>query len=323
MELIHGDCLIELKKLKDKSIDFVYLDLPYGQTSCKWDKKIDHHALWIELKRIAKSDRTPFFFSCTTKFGFELFNSAPKGYFRWDLVWEKNRAAGFLNAYKLPMRKHEMVYCFAKKTPEYDVSSHSEYTLETSNREEQDDNYEVYGKLGKGKKKVKSKTHKDPLPTSILPPHDDHELVYCFAKKTPEYDVSSHKFHYEDNPRPRKTEVYAIDNPNKIKAKIYEDPLPTSVLPDIPSSWCKFKLDEKINHRTSKPIKLMEFLLKYWSKEGDTVLDPTAGSGSMGIACKNMNRNFIGIEKDDDIFKIMKDRIENHKPPDKSQEAQP
>ena len=57
----------------------------------------------------------------------------------------------------------------------------------------------------------------------------------------------------------------------------------------------------------------MEFLLKYWTKEGATVLDPTAGSGSMGIACKNMNRKFIGIEKDSDIFKIMTDRIENHK----------
>lgn len=254
MQLIHGDCLIELKKLKDKSIDFVYCDLPYNCTACHWDKKIDHHALWIELKRIAKSDRTPFFFSCTTKFGFELFNSAPKGYFRWDLVWEKNRAAGFLNAYKLPMRKHEMVYCFAKKSPEYDVSSHSEYTEDKRPNRIQND---IYGKV-------------------------------------PNVDRKQHK-----------------------------DPLPTSILPDIPSSWCKFKLDEKVNHRTSKPVKLMEFLLKYWSKEGDTVLDPTAGSGSMGIACKNMNRKFIGIEKDDDIFKIMKDRIENHKPPDKSQEVQP
>ena len=460
MKLIHGDCLVELKKIKENSIDFVYLDLPFGQTACKWDKKIDHHALWIELKRIAKSDRTPFFFSCTTKFGFELFNTAPKGYFRWDLVWEKNRAAGFLNAYRLPMRKHEMVYCFAKKTPEYDVSSHSEYVEETGrNKEHQID---IYGK--KGQKCVNSKTHKDPLPTSVLPPQEEsdcftyepqanHELVYCFAKKTPEYDVSSHKFHYENNPRPRKTEVYAKDNPNKIKAKIFYDPLPTSVLPpqdnhelvycfakkspdydvsshltgeevvkpasindkylmnassyhccydkphkgkvvkdalptsvlppqenhelvycfakkspnydvsshltgeeienppcnnciytmetsaggkdcfykpfkskvlknplptsvlppqENPSSWCKFKNDEKVNHRTAKPVKLMEFLLKYWSKEGDTVLDPTAGSGSMGIACLNMNRKFIGIEMDNDIYQIMKDRIENH-----------
>ena len=313
MELIHGDCLVELKKIKEKSIDFVYLDLPFGQTSCAWDVKIDHHALWIELKRIAKSDRTPFFFSCTTKFGFELFNTAPKGYFRWDLVWEKNRAAGFLNAYKLPMRKHEMVYCFAKKTPEYDVSSHltGEEVDKPPSINHKFITEQCGGNLKRFNKNHKSKVLKEPLPTSILPPQDDHELVYCFAKKTPEYDVSSHKYHYENNPRPRKTQVYAKDNPNKIKAKIYEEPLPTSIL-DIPSSWCKYSLDEKINHRTAKPVKLMEFLLKYWSKEGDTILDPTAGSGSMGVACINMNRKFIGIEKDEEIFKIMKDRINNH-----------
>jgi len=61
MNLIKGDCLVELKKLPDKSINFFYLDLPYGQTSCDWDVKLDHEALWIELKRLAKSDRTPFF----------------------------------------------------------------------------------------------------------------------------------------------------------------------------------------------------------------------------------------------------------------------
>ena len=54
MNLIKGDCIIELKKLPDKSIDFFYLDLPYGQTACKWDVKIDHKALWIELRRLAK-----------------------------------------------------------------------------------------------------------------------------------------------------------------------------------------------------------------------------------------------------------------------------
>jgi len=389
MELINGDCLIELKNIKDKTIDLVYLDLPYGQTACAWDKKLDLKALWIELRRIAKNDRTPFFFSCTTKFGFELFNNSPKGFFRWDLVWEKNKASGFLNAYKLPMRKHEMIYCFAKKIPEYDVSSH--LTGEEVENPPRKDKYLIEkcgGNLKRFSKNFKSKVLSEPLPTSILPPQEDHELVYCFAKKSPEYDVSSHltgeeleypasindKFlmnatHYSkcfdkpykskvtSEPLPtsilppqedhelvycfaKKTPEYnvsshltgeEVENPPSInhkyiknatsyskcfdkphKSKVTSEPLPTSILPDIPSSWCKFKLDEKIDHRTSKPVKLMEFLLKYWSKEGDTILDPTAGSGSMGVACKNMNRKFIGIEKDTEIFKIMENRINNH-----------
>jgi DNA modification methylase len=320
MNLIHGDCLVELKTLPDKSIDFFYLDLPYGQTACKWDVKLDHKALWIELRRLAKSERTPFFFSCTTKFGFELYNSAPKGWFRWDLVWKKNRAAGHLNAYKLPMRKHEMIYCFAKKCPEYDVSSHKEYTESVNNSS----NHKYLQQTIRENRKKKlnnnytSKVFKDPLPTSdITPPTEEHELVYCFAKKTPHYDVSSHK-----DSKTGGDLIGELDNSKLIEREKggktifrtntkHKDPLPTSDI--TPSSWCEYTLDTKIDHRTSKPIKLMEFLLKYWTREGDTVCDPTAGSGSMGIAALNMNRKFIGIEKDDKIFQLMKDRIENHK----------
>ncbi len=243
MDLKKGDCLEVLKTLPDKSIDFVYLDVPFGQTACKWDQKLDLSALWKELKRLARSDRTPFFFSCTTKFGYEIIKSNEK-YFRWDLVWEKNKAAGFLNAYKLPMRKHEMIYCFAKKSPEYDVSSHKEFKQDKHISQYVNDD-QIYGKVN--------------------PP---------FSKR-------------------------------------HKDPLPTSVLPEQPSSWCKFKLDSNTGHRTAKPVALMEFLLKYWTQEGWTVLDPTMGSGSMGIAAKRMKRKFIGIEKDDDIFELAKQRIKS------------
>ena len=53
----------------------------------------------------------------------------------------------------------------------------------------------------------------------------------------------------------------------------------------------------------------MKWILKYYSKEGDTVFDPTMGSGSMGVACKEMNRNFIGIEKDPEIYEVAVNRI--------------
>jgi len=56
MNLIEGDCLVELKKLPDKSINFFYLDLPYGHTSCKWDHIIDLALLWVQLKCLAKSN---------------------------------------------------------------------------------------------------------------------------------------------------------------------------------------------------------------------------------------------------------------------------
>ena len=63
-------------------------------------------------------------------------------------------------------------------------------------------------------------------------------------------------------------------------------------------------------HPTQKPVELIEYLIKTYTNEGDTVLDNCMGSGTTGVACQNLNRDFIGIELDDKYFQIAKDRIE-------------
>ncbi len=65
-------------------------------------------------------------------------------------------------------------------------------------------------------------------------------------------------------------------------------------------------------HPTQKPVELLEYLIKTYTNEGETVLDNTMGSGSTGVACVNTNRNFIGIELDDEYFEIAKERLERH-----------
>ena len=65
-------------------------------------------------------------------------------------------------------------------------------------------------------------------------------------------------------------------------------------------------------HPTQKPLDLMDYLVKTYSNEGDIILDFTMGSGTTGVACKNLNRSFIGIEMDDKYFEIAKHRIESH-----------
>jgi site-specific DNA-methyltransferase (adenine-specific) len=62
-------------------------------------------------------------------------------------------------------------------------------------------------------------------------------------------------------------------------------------------------------HQTQKPVALMEYLIKTYTNEGETVLDFTMGSGTTGVACVNLNRKFIGIEMDEGYFKIAKERI--------------
>lgn len=70
---------------------------------------------------------------------------------------------------------------------------------------------------------------------------------------------------------------------------------------------------EKTVHPTQKPVELLEYLIKTYTLEGETVLDFTMGSGSTGVACQSTNRNFIGIELDEKYFNIAKERIENNK----------
>ena len=90
----------------------------------------------------------------------------------------------------------------------------------------------------------------------------------------------------------------------------YEPPNPVSVMDEPVSMFESTKVFiGKRHHQTEKPQDILEFFLKYWTDEGDTVLDPTMGSGSTGVACKKLNRNFIGFEKDDNIFKVAESRL--------------
>ena len=77
------------------------------------------------------------------------------------------------------------------------------------------------------------------------------------------------------------------------------------------SNILKYKKDYNGHHPTQKPVLLLEDLIKTFSNENDLVVDLTMGSGSTGVAAKNLNRNFIGIELDDKYFEIAKDRINN------------
>ena len=75
---------------------------------------------------------------------------------------------------------------------------------------------------------------------------------------------------------------------------------------------CKHNSTDKSGyHPTQKPVALMEYMIKTYTKEGETVLDFTMGSGTTGVACKHLNRNFIGIELDEDYLQIAKERIHN------------
>ena len=78
---------------------------------------------------------------------------------------------------------------------------------------------------------------------------------------------------------------------------------------NYPDTILNFNNEGKTVHPTQKPVELLEYLIKTYSLEDQTVLDFTMGSGSTGVACKNTNRSFIGIEKEKEYFDIAKQRI--------------
>ena len=138
----------------------------------------------------------------------------------------------------------------------------------------------AYGKLQIKQPKTSGASWEPALPNSVVKEDNQGKIIHTIQ-------------HTVEN-------IHHHCNKQRSGESKYEPPLPNSML-EIKSSRGK--------HSTEKPVALMEWVLKYYSKEGDTILDPTMGSGSTGIACKNMGRNFIGIEMDGEIFEFAKERI--------------
>lgn len=234
--LFNDDCLEVLPTIKDKSVDMILADLPYGTTACKWDSVLPLDVLWKEYNRICKENGA-MVFTCAQPFTTVLANSNLK-YLKYEWIWEKSQGTNPLNAKIMPLKCHENILVFYKKKPTYNPqfwysTPYTGFSSETSKLGE------VYG------------------------------------------DVKSKHRNNEDGSR-------------------------------YPKTVLKFKQD-KGYHPTQKPILLMEYLIKTYTNENETVLDNTMGSGTTGVAAVKTNRNFIGIEKEKQYFEIAQSRILNEK----------
>lgn len=231
-----GDCLVEMDKIADKSVDMILCDLPYGTTACKWDSVIPFEPLWKHYERIIK-DNGAIVLTATQPFTTVLISSN-FGLFRYELIWDKIRAATGLNAAKMPMKTHENICVFYKKQPTYNPQ------------------------MTEGKPFDKTKFNGYSLDAEVTG-------AGVFNSKKNEgfrFPVSIQKFS---------------------------------------QNWTR----QQQIHNTQKPVELMEYLIKTYTNEGETVLDNCMGSGTTGVACKKTGRHFIGIEKDPKYFEIAVSRV--------------
>lgn len=167
-------------------------------------------------------------------FGADLINSNRKWY-RYEWIWHKTTAVGFLNANRMPLRTHENILVFYEHLPTY------------------------------------------------------------HAQKTP------------GNPYSAKRSARATRNYGRFER--------TATISDgmrYPRDVLTFSNggNAKKIHPTEKPVDLLEYMIRTYTDEGETVLDSCMGSGSCGVACQHLGRNFIGIEKDTGYFEAAKERIE-------------
>lgn len=138
-------------------------------------------------------------------------------------------------------------------------------------------------------------------------PMKAHENILVFYKKLPNYNPIKTTGH-----KPMNSGVRRNNLKNENYNEINKVDLPFGGSTErYPRTVQQFKSDKQTEylHPTQKPVALMEYLIKTYTNEGETVLDFTMGSGTTGVACKNLNRNFIGIELDETYFNIAKKRI--------------
>ena len=232
-----GDCLVEMDKIEDKSIDMIFCDLPYGVTSNKWDAVIPFEPLWKQYNRILKPTGI-IALTASQPFSSALVMSNPK-MFKHEWIWIKNRGGNFANTVREPFKEHEQVLIF----------SNGKWTY----------NKQMQERTGAGADRVK----------------------------------------YDLNHRSKSENYREFEGREGVK------------LPEmrVPSSWQKFNTDTSGLHPTIKPLELMEYLVRTYTNEGETVLDNCMGSGTTGVACKKTGRHFIGIEKDEKYFEIAVSRV--------------
>mgnify|MGYP001077663444 CR=1 FL=1 len=134
-----------------------------------------------------------------------------------------------------------------------------------------------------------------------------HEMVYLFGKPS----AGGKTYNPQKTTGHKTIFVSGVEYKNGLVDVYGNKGREAHVLDDtrFPTSIQKFGFDKKKYHRTQKPVALCEWLIKTYSNEGETVLDFTMGSGSTIVAAKNTGREFIGIEMDEEIFKIAEERL--------------
>jgi site-specific DNA-methyltransferase (adenine-specific) len=300
INLLHGDCLIESNKIESGSVDLILTDLPYGTVKniassdsvkhgmankTDWDIVIDTNKIMQIANRILRKNGK-MILTAQQPFTNELINKAsPNLPFNYSMIWKKDHFANALTAKKAPLNYYEDVLVFSKTHDFEGIHPLRPY-------------FKMILKfIGLNKKTI----------VEAIGQSADH----CFRVDSSQFSLCTEKTYN------KLIENYEIDTLKGFRTfadiSNKSDGLKSTFNlqkgAKFKSNILEYKKDYDGLHPTQKPILLLEDLIKTFSNENDLVVDLTMGSGSTGVACVNTNRHFIGIEKDENYFKIAEERI--------------
>lgn len=242
-EIQLDDCRNYIKSIPNNSVHLIIIDPPYNELPLDWDHFDDWDYLKEEFDRILQANAQMYIFGKQPMLSQMYYTLRDKFDFRFELIWNKNK--GLWTSNYMPMRSHELIWCFKKRK---DKISNLNFDI---------DSVKKSGKPYVRKNKVTSTVRNGWAPNRTI---------------------------YKDGRR-----------------------FPLSVL-NYPAV---IKRNEKMKHPTEKPLEIIEWIIKSSSKPNNTIFDCFMGSGTTAIACKKLNRNFLGCEIDKKFYTIAKKRLEN------------
>jgi len=301
VNLMLGDCLERMKEIPNGSVDLILTDPPYGtikgmklkgwdNSTTKWDDAIDNNKMWHEINRVLRVNGCCILFAqdpYTSVLMNDCHNNVP---FSYRLVWDKKHYASPLGANKFPVNYFEDVCVFFKKYDSLALHPLRHYfadVLEFIGKNLKQVNTEL------GHRRAEHCFYIDSTQFGLCIEATYNELIERYSINKMQGFMSYAELKaVDDEHKKTVARVFNLHDGKKYKSNILE-----------------YKKDYNGYHPTQKPVALLEDLIQTYSNEGNTVLDFTMGSGSTGVAAKNLNRKFIGIEKDAGYFEIAKQRL--------------
>ena len=309
-----GDCLEQHENIKSGSVDLILTDLPYGNMKginnpqrpkswgnkeyLKWDEVIEPSIIYEIANRTLRKNGKMILFSqqpYTTTLITKQIPNLPHSY---NMIWEKNDFANALLCNKAPVSFYEDILIFSKMNDidlAHPIRSWLKKTQEKVGIFWNDSIlHEAYLKSGIAKNIQSAKVicqHK--LDWNYAQIQEINEKHYDLLNDFYNFDKTKNELKEIYNQYKNEfASVFNLWEGNKYKSNIL-----------------KYKKDYNGYHPTQKPILLLEDLIKTFSNEGNLVVDLTMGSGSTGVACKNTNRSFIGIEKEVKYYDLAVARV--------------